>query len=922
MTIRGKLLAGLALIVALAVIQGGIVWRHSSATQRELAQVHQSGLPLFATADKMLATLAKLEPCLLAATQLNSATSGGSTFAMEGKALLQQFRMNLDAASLLPSGGAKDEDSAGHRHAVAAQRSLLTKIEVAFDQFARQWNQHYDAERMPTEQFPAIATPSMEQLRRAVVRYHEFLESGLADQIEHVVTISQASHQMMLTVTIFFVFAVLILLLLLTKSILPPLEQIATAARGIAAGERQLRLPVNRADELGDVSAALNHMLESLQATTISRDELESLVHQRTAELERFFSVSTDAMCVRDLQGNLLRVNPAFARLFDYTEAELLASPPQRDIHPEDLPKMQEALRQLASGELATAAFEIRRRARDGAWRTLVWTAVAAPDVKRIYGTARDVTELRQAVQALRANEENLATTLNSIGDGVLATDAEGRVLRLNPMAEALTGWKLVEAVNRPYHEVFRLVDESAQNSVEVPVASVMALGRTVNLPDGILLVHRSGSQRPITDSCAPIRDASGKVTGSVLVFRDVTKEREATRLLRAREEELRQINDHLETTIWQRTAALTESERRHRTLLENLQGMAYRCRNDADWTMEYLSKGCSTLLGVEPGTITSGQVSYASLIHPDDRELVWNDVQAAVAKKCPFTLEYRVRHVTGEWRWVWEQGQAVLNEQGEVEALEGFINDVTERKRAANAILQQESRLNNLFRALPLGVGTAKDRVIQEVSPRLCEMSGYSANELVGQNTRLLYASDNDYESVGRELYRRVQGLGSGSMESRWRRKNGEIYGVLLSCSSAEPAQPMSVTFSVTDISELKRAEGRIRQLSEAVEQSPVAVVITDLEGRIEYVNARFTQMTGYAAPEVLGRNPQLLKSGETDPEDFRKLWQTIKQGRTWHGQFHNRKKMVSCIGNQLRFHRSVTMLAKSPTIWRSRKT
>lgn len=119
-------------------------------------------------------------------------------------------------------------------------------------------------------------------------------------------------------------------------------------------------------------------------------------------------------------------------------------------------------------------------------------------------------------------------------------------------------------------------------------------------------------------------------------------------------------------------------------TLLSNLPGMAYRCRDDRDWTMEFVSEGCHELTGYYPSDLLENRViSYAELIHPDDREAVWEDVQAALKYRKPFQLQYRIINKSGAEKWVWEQGRGVYGREGRLEALEGFIADITERKQS-----------------------------------------------------------------------------------------------------------------------------------------------------------------------------------------------------------------------------------------------
>jgi len=140
----------------------------------------------------------------------------------------------------------------------------------------------------------------------------------------------------------------------------------------------------------------------------------------------------------------------------------------------------------------------------------------------------RDITERKQAEAALRESEQNLAITLDSIGDAVIATDAEGYVTRMNPVAEDLTGWSLPQAQGLHLNKIFRIVHEETRNTVESPVDKVLREGFVVGLANHTVLIAKDGTERPIDDSGAPIRDSKGAIAGVVLVFRDVTEKRAA----------------------------------------------------------------------------------------------------------------------------------------------------------------------------------------------------------------------------------------------------------------------------------------------------------------------------------------------------------------------------------------------------------
>jgi len=140
---------------------------------------------------------------------------------------------------------------------------------------------------------------------------------------------------------------------------------------------------------------------------------------------------------------------------------------------------------------------------------------------------------------------------------------------------------------------------------------------------------------------------------------------------------------------------ALQESERKLDTLLANLPGMAYRCKNDKDWTMEFVSKGCYNLTGYPAEKlINNATISYNDIISPEFRDYLWRKWQNVLEQKATFEDEYSIITATGEIKWVWESGNGVFNQQGELLALEGFIMDISEQKSAITDIIKSEKIL------------------------------------------------------------------------------------------------------------------------------------------------------------------------------------------------------------------------------------
>ncbi|HYG75133.1 MAG TPA: PAS domain S-box protein [Planctomycetota bacterium] len=283
--------------------------------------------------------------------------------------------------------------------------------------------------------------------------------------------------------------------------------------------------------------------------------------------------------------------------------------------------------------------------------------------VVRFPGVLVDITDRKLAEEELLRQREWLQVTLSSIGDAVIATDTESRVTFLNPVAEELTGWNGKEAIGQPLAEVFNIINEQTRQPAFNPVSKVLRDGVIVGLANHTTLISKKGEEIAIEDSAAPIRDPNGAITGVVMVFHDVTPKRRAEAALRQTAERLRLALAAGQLGDWHWDAA---------TDLVTLSVQAARI---------------FSLPEDQPITWTDMRL----LLHQDDRERARIAVESALETRTDYAIEYRVR-VGTEYRWISARGRGDY-ENDRVVGMTGVVQDVTERRRAAEA-LQEETRI------------------------------------------------------------------------------------------------------------------------------------------------------------------------------------------------------------------------------------
>ncbi|HEY3900658.1 MAG TPA: PAS domain S-box protein [Chthoniobacter sp.] len=301
-----------------------------------------------------------------------------------------------------------------------------------------------------------------------------------------------------------------------------------------------------------------------------------------------------------------------------------------------------------------------------------------------------------------RLREKWLATMLRSIDDGVIATDAAGRVTFMNDVAQELTGWKESEAVQRPLVKVFHTVDRKTRQPAENPIDVVVREGTITSMSEPAILLARDGAERVVRSNAAPIRDDGGKVTGVVFTFRDVTERELAESALRASQEMFRLITDHISDFI---------------TVL------------DLEGRRLYSSASHAQLLAPPRGLYLA---SVFDGIHPDDRERVRAIFAEVVRDGIGRRVEYRVVGIDGKTFNLESLMTAVCDRDGQPEKILKVSRDISVRNQAREIVRQEKEFSDTLINSMP-GIFYLYDarRKILRWNKNLETVTGYTAQEI-----------------------------------------------------------------------------------------------------------------------------------------------------------------------------------------------
>lgn len=375
--------------------------------------------------------------------------------------------------------------------------------------------------------------------------------------------------------------------------------------------------------------------------------------------LDMLFERTPMVVAVIDRDFRLQRINPTWvdfaARYSPSRHEDIVPGAHYFDIFPGSEAAIQPLFERVLAGETVRQdAVRLETEGFVSFWDIVLQPVVVQGEVVGILDIGIDATERERTLEAARERQERLDLVMRGSNDGIWDWDLETDAVYFSPRWKSMLGYG--EADVAAHVNSWRELVHPDDLEDVLRVVAAYRRGETPIYQIEHRLRHQDGSYRWILARGTAVRDETGRAIRLVGSHTDITDRKEAT-------------------------AALQESQRMLATLMDNLPGMAYRCSNDRFWTMEFVSEGSAELTGYAPASLAGNEgIAYGNLIHPEDRDQVWNEVQASLSANEPYKLTYRIHTASGEEKWVWEHGRGVRDRSGSIVALEGFVTDITER--------------------------------------------------------------------------------------------------------------------------------------------------------------------------------------------------------------------------------------------------
>lgn len=342
---------------------------------------------------------------------------------------------------------------------------------------------------------------------------------------------------------------------------------------------------------------------------------------------------------------------------------------------------------------------------------------------------------------------------------------------------------------------------------------------------------------------------------------------------------------------------ALQESEKLYRLLAENADDVIFTLNMDLNYT--YVSPSIYKLRGFTPEEVINTSITNA--LSPESYKKVLVELQKALhpdpavqyISTGPISLEFELPKKDKSKIWVEIKASLLKDENSIPYGVLGVTRDITEKKQAQLELYQSHNEYKTFFEDDLTGdyIATVDGKLLN-CNPAYLKILGLkSKEEALSLDLYATYPSRNDRELIINELRKHGKLI---NHEFKMRRNDGKLIYVIANITGIfnEHKELVSLRGYLIDNTARKIALDELHKISQAIKQSPTSILITNLQGDIEYVNPKYCEISGYSLKEVIGKNPRILKSGFTPVEEYKDLWKTIEEGKDWQGEFLNKRK------------------------------